>query len=166
RPDDRGELARPDRHGHRPERGHRRRSGMLLGHPDELESTHWATTTLVPATMPAPLTWTCPEANRPAVTATSRCTPDGPTTSSPYPPPASASRAWTGTPTPFPVPPRGVTVSWAGPAALIVPDTVACDGRTIETRSPTVVGGRFGFTGTVTVRWPVVTWYGRCPAAA
>ena len=76
RSDDRGELTRPDRHGHRPERGHRRRSGMLLGHPDQLQSTrstvHCATTTLVPAAMPAPLTWTCPEANRPAVTPTSR----------------------------------------------------------------------------------------------
>src|SRR6185437_4845011 len=128
RPDDRGELTRPDRHGHRPERGDRGRSGMLLGHPDELESTHWATTTLVPAVIPAPLTWTCPEANRPAVTATSRCTPDGPATSSPYPPPDSASRAETGTAstsradctardtctwtfTPVPVAPRGVTVS-------------------------------------------------------
>ena len=45
-------------------------------HPDEIERTrstvHWATTTLVPAATPAPLTWTCPEANRPAVTPTSR----------------------------------------------------------------------------------------------
>ena len=35
-----------------------------------------------------------------------------------------------------------------------------------ETISPTVAGGSAGFSGTVTVRSPVVTWYGCWPPAA
>ena len=59
----------------------------------------------------------------------------------------------------------GVTVSWpdvadTAPTAVTFPGVLACDGRMIETLSPTLAGGRFGFSGTVTVRWPVVTWYG------
>ena len=44
---------------------------------------HCATTTRVPAVMPGPLTWTCPEANSPVVTPTRWCAPDGVTTSRP-----------------------------------------------------------------------------------
>ena len=68
----------------------------------------------------------------------------------------------------MPVAPEGITVSWPDLAdtAVIFPGTVACDGSTTETLSPTVVGGRVGFSGTVTVRWLVVTWYGRWPGAA
>ena len=59
--------------------------------------------------------------------------------------------------------PEGVTVSWpdvedTALTAVIVPGTAAWVGRMIETLSPTAAGGSVGLSGTVTVRWPVVTW--------
>src|SRR5271165_721341 len=111
-------VADPQRHG--PQGDDRRGPRVLLGHLEQLEGAHSATTTFVPAWMPAPRTWTWLPTKIPVVTPTRWCAPRALTTSTPYPPPASARRAdtgaartwetawvvsatWTATPVPEPV---------------------------------------------------------------
>src|SRR5258708_14148290 len=54
----------------------------------------------------------------------------------------------------------------AGPMATAVPGVLAFEGSTIDTASPARTVGRFGLSGTVTIRRSVVAWYGCCPAVA
>src|SRR5260370_17539339 len=54
----------------------------------------------------------------------------------------------------------------AGPMATAVPGVLAFEGSTIDTASPARTVGRFGLSGTVTIRRSVVAWYGCCPGVA
>src|SRR5260370_24181966 len=54
----------------------------------------------------------------------------------------------------------------AGPMATAVPGVLAFEGSTIDTASPARTVGRFGLSGTVTIRRSVVAWYGCCPSVA
>ena len=73
----------PDGERHRAQRGDRRRPRVLLARRGQFQRGHWATTTVVPAAICGPDTWTCDPANTPVCTPTSRCAPDGSTTSRP-----------------------------------------------------------------------------------
>src|SRR5260221_552065 len=79
-----------------------------------------------------------------------------------------SSRALTVLPRSPPAPPGApeAGAAGAGPMARAVPGVVALEGSTIDTASPARTGGRFGLSGTVTVRRSVVAWYGCCPGVA
>ena len=70
RSDNRDEFAGADGQCDRTQCPHGRCTWMRFGDLVELECVHCATTTVVPAVMPAPVTWTCDPVKIPVVTPT------------------------------------------------------------------------------------------------